>query len=108
MAGAAGRSFLQLPALHLIPPNGKLCFGAKNVRMHSFHSKSCRLLCRLENGKSAASSEAHIVPTGKHPGMTDQLYNYILRHTREPQVLFFITSMSDVIVAEVDSYLATY
>jgi hypothetical protein len=93
MAGAAGRSFLQLPALHLFPPNGKLYFGAKNVRIHSFHPKSCRLLCRLENGKSAACSEAHIVPIGKHPGMTDQLYNYILGHTREPQVLFFITPL---------------
>lgn len=73
---------VQLP-LHLLSTNLKL------HRTRSVSYRPIRLLCSLDNNQVTPQNDLAVlnVPAGKHLDLTDQLYGYILRHTREPQIL---------------------
>lgn len=86
------------PALRLLPP----VFAKRNTiytasfayNQRRFARNSAKVVCWLERHGtlSTVTASKHrlvcgSVPSGKHPGqITDQLYTYLLRHTREPQV----------------------
>lgn len=86
MSAVLGRPVL---ALHLLSANLKLkrhSLGARHV--HPIRNAPIRLLCSLDNNATKAAPNNDLGASGKHLDLTDQVYNYILRHTREPQVLF--------------------
>ncbi|KAG0620790.1 hypothetical protein M758_4G244400 [Ceratodon purpureus] len=85
-------------ALHLLSANPSLKRQSVSLlrtrHVHPIRSSPgrLRLLCSLDSNatKAAAPSSNELlalVPGGKHLSLTDQVYSYILRHTREPQIL---------------------
>lgn len=87
---------VQLP-LHLLSTNLKL------HRTRPVSHRPIRLFCSLENNHVTPQNDLAVlnVPVGKHLDLTDQLYGYILRHTREPQVLQSQTLMKGVAISSI-------
>jgi len=72
-------------ALHLLSTNLK----SKQFRvsvLSARHVHPVRLLCSLDNNNVTNSTANLDLGVGKHLALTDQVYSYILRHTREPLV----------------------
>lgn len=82
--------------LHKLSTNLKLkcrhvsVLGTRHVQFISYAPNCSRVLCSVDSSatKAVPSNQLDtLVPGGKHLPLTDQLYSYILRHTREPLIL---------------------
>jgi len=82
MSAVLGRPVL---ALHLLSTNLKLKRHSVSL-LGARHVLPIRLLCSLDNSNATKSAPNSDLGVGKHLALTDQVYSYILRHTREPQV----------------------